>query len=525
MYGLPSAGEIARIAESFGIHLDEVDAAAYRDVVVAQLATYDEFLQTADADEDRPPLRHPARAPGHRPGPAEDPYRAWRWRCRIGGGDGPLAGRTVAFKDHIAVAGIPLAFGSAVLDGFVADVDATVVTRSLDAGAIVTGKTTHHGFSGVRGLGGRTGDHPEPVNPHAPDRLAGGSSSGAAVAVAAGEVDIAFGGDQGGSVRQPAAYCGVIGLKPTFGLVPHTAATYAGEPTLDHIGPLARTVADVAAALDAVAGWDGYDPRQGRDIPDRVDTVAQLGRGARGLRIGVLEEGFAEPIEDEVRDLVLAAVDTLAAAGAEVRKVSVPTHAAAAEAAGILQLDGYRAARAGGPFGSGARTWYPVTITAALERLWRHHGDQLATYLKLACVVGELSNRNFAGAVYAKAHNARGRHSRAYDAALADLDVLVMPTCPDVAPPRPEPLDPLAAARAELDVLAGALPAFRNLQPFNYTGHPALALPVGKTAAGLPVSMQIVGRHLDDARVLSVAAAFEAAVDLPAIVAVGGSPP
>ena len=217
MFGLPSARDVAAVAEGLGIHLDDEDAAAYRDFVVEQLAAFDDFLQ-ARLDEDRPPLLFPSRAPGHRPTSAEDPHNAWVWRCSIGGAEeGILAGRTVSFKDHIAVAGLPLAFGTSVLDGNIADADATVVTRVLAAGGEVVGKNAHHGFSGLLGLGGRVGDHGEPRNPRAPDRITGGSSSGGAAAVAAGEVDIAFGGDQGGSVRHPAAYCGVGGREPTEG--------------------------------------------------------------------------------------------------------------------------------------------------------------------------------------------------------------------------------------------------------------------------------------------------------------------
>ena len=512
MFGLPSPGDVAAVAESFGIHLDGEDAVAYRDFLVEQLAAFDDFL-AARIEEDRPPLLFPSRAPGHRPTAAEDPYNAWVWRCSIGGGDeGLLAGRTVSFKDHIAVAGMPLAFGMSALDGNVADADATVVTRVLAAGGQVVGKNTHHGFSGLLGLGGRVGDHGEPRNPRAPDRITGGSSSGGAAAVAAGEVDIAFGGDQGGSVRHPAAYCGVVGMKPTFGLVPHTGATYAGEPSIDHIGPLARTVADAATALEAVAGHDGYDPRQGRDVPARVDVLTGLERGAGGVRIGVLDEGFGEDVDPEVGDAVLAAVEVLGASGATVTKVSVPEHLTVGAAAGALQLEGYRAMRFAGPFGAGARTWYPTSIITALEGLWRHQGDQLADYLKLALITGELSNREFHGAVYAKAQNVRPAYIGAYDRALADVDVLVMPTCPTPAPPRPAPLPPAEAARAELDVLAGVFPSFRNVQPFSYTGHPALAVPCGTTAAGLPVSMQLVGRHHDDAIVLRAGRAYELAV-------------
>src|SRR6202022_1128022 len=156
--------------------------------------------------------------------------------------------------------------------------------------------------------------------------LTGGSSSGSGAALAAGEVDISCGGDQGGSIRIPAAYCGVVGLKPTFGLVSHMGVAFGSEQSVDHTGPMARTVEDVAAALQAVAGYDGYDQRQGRDVPASIDALSHLRDGVRGLRIGILEEGFDDPIDAEVHDGVLAAVEVLAEAGAQISKISIPSH-------------------------------------------------------------------------------------------------------------------------------------------------------------------------------------------------------
>ncbi len=155
-----------------------------------------------------------------------------------------------------------------------------------------------------------------------PDVDTGGSSSGSAAAVAAGEVDISFGGDQGGSIRIPAAFCGIIGHKPTFGLVSHFGIGFGADQSIDYTGPMARTVADAAAALQATAGYDPYDPRQTRDVPTRMDVLGRLADGVSGLRLGVLEEGFEEA-EADVHDLVLAAVDVLARLGADVSKVSI----------------------------------------------------------------------------------------------------------------------------------------------------------------------------------------------------------
>ncbi len=508
MFALPTPAEISTIAEQFGVHLGDEDARLYQRFLVEQLEMLDGFVQSR-VEEQRPPLLHAERAPGHRPSPQEDPLGAWMWKCEIGGAaEGLLAGKTVSFKDHVAVAGIPLAFGTFALDGFIPDFDATVVTRLLAAGATVAGKNTHHGLSGLASAGGALGDYWSAINPHDATRQPGGSSSGPAVAVAAGEVDVAIGGDQGGSIRLPAAYCGVVGLKPTFGLVSHMGAAYGGEPTIDHLGPLARRVEDVAAALQAIAGYDGYDPRQGREVPESIDALSTLRDGVEGLRIGVLKEGFAEPIEPAVHDGVRAAVEALRERGAEIVEVSVPEHQEVLTAAGALQLEGFRAARAAGPFGTGAHGFYPGTLTAALERAWSEHADQMAGYLKLSWVLGELSRRNFHGAVYAKAQNVRPAYTRAYDRALEQVDVLAMPTCPIVAPPVPEPVSYADGWRREIEVLKELFPAYRNVQPFNYTGHPALAVPCGSDGA-LPYSIQLVGRYFEDPLLLRVAYAYE----------------
>lgn len=504
MFRAPTTEDIRELAEGLGIHLRDEELAAYRELATEQLAALDAFAQSR-VDEERPPLLFPERAPGHRPSAEEDPHDAWLWRCEIGGADaGLLAGRRVGFKDHIAVAGIPLTFGTHALEGFVPDADATVVTRVLAAGGIVAGKNTHHGFGGLRSMAGQLGDYWDAVNPHDADRQAGGSSSGPAVAVAVGDVDVAFGGDQGGSIRHPAAYCGVVGLKPTFGLVSHWGAAYGGDPSIDHIGPLARTVEDAAAALQAVAGWDGLDARQGREVPDRVDVLSTLRDGVEGLTVGVLEEGFDDETEPEVRDGVLAAVEALRAAGARVRRVSIPQHREVPMAAGALQLEGYRAARAVGVLGTGARSLYPASLIAAVDKAWTRDADEMASYMKLSWIVGELSRRSFHGSVYAKAQNMRPAFIRAYDRALAEVDVLVLATTPTVAPPVPERLPVAEAWKAELDVPARVGPSYRHLQPFSYTGHPAIAVPCG-WAGRLPLSAQIVGRFFDEATVLRAA--------------------
>jgi amidase len=518
MFALPTPGDITSIAEQLGIHLSDEDALAYQGYLTERLEALDKFAQSR-LEEDRPPLLFPERGPGYRPSATEDRFNAWLWKCHIGGGDGLLAGKTVSFKDHTAVAGIPLTYNSFPLEGFIPDFDATIVTRVLAAGGTVTGKNTLFGFTGGKSLGGYLGDYWDVVNPHDPERITGGSSSGSGAALAAGEVDISFGGDQGGSIRIPAAYCGVVGLKPTFGLVSHMGVAFGSEQSIDHTGPMARTVEDVAAALQATAGYDGYDPRQGRDVPERIDALSHLRDGVKGLRIGILEEGFDEPIDAEVHDGVLAAVEVLAEAGAEISKVSIPEHRHVHQVAGALGAEGGLAVHATGIFGAWTKTYYPASLITAVNRLWETQGDMLAIYTKLNLVLGELSRRNFHGAVYAKAHNVRPGFVRAYDAAFESVDVLAMPTCVTVAPAVRDVVGFAEGARREIEVLREGFDSLvRNTQPFDYTGHPALAVPCGK-AGRLPFSLQLVGRFFDDPLLLRVAYAFQQSVDWQGLLA------
>jgi amidase len=517
MYAVPDVDEVVAVAKKLGIHLSPDEAVLYRKYLLEQLSQLDAFVQ-ARLEEPRPPMVAAARHPGSRPTPEDDPLNAWTWKCRIeGAAGGVLAGKTVSFKDHIAVAGMPMTFGSFALDGFIPDFDATVVTRVLEAGGTVIGKHVMNGLSGGFGTGGAIGDYGRPLNPHNRAHVTGGSSSGSGAAVAAGEVDISFGGDQGGSIRIPAAFCGIIGHKPTFGLVSHFGIGFGSDQSIDYTGPMTRTVEDAAAALQATAGYDPYDPRQTRDVPARMDVLGRLADGIARLRIGVLQEGF-DDAEDDVRDAVLAAVDVLAGAGADVSRVSIPAHHEIRTAQAALSGEGALAIFKTGFFGAFTRTYYPAPLIAAINTLWASHADVLAPRTKLSLIAAELSRRNYHGRVYAKAQNVRPAYIKAYDAVLADVDVLVMPTCIMTAPRNHRPESHLEAV--EDNLLAMSRGGSRNTQPFNYTGHPALAVPVGKSSAGLPVSMQLVGRFFDDPLLMRIAYAYQQKVDWNAIIGV-----
>lgn len=500
---------LLRIAGSLGMTLGREEASVFLDRVVARSADIDEFMRLRLPVE-RPPLLAPERAPGGPPTAAEDPFNAWLWKCEISAGThGVLNGRTVSFKDHIAVAGIPLTLGSYLLEGYAPDFDATIVTRVLSAGAVIIGKNSMNGPTSSWGTGVPS-DHLRPRNPHDPDHLTGGSSSGSAAAVAAGDVDIAFGGDQGGSIRIPAAYCGVYGLKPTFGLVSHFGIGFGSEQSLDHTGPMARRVEDIAAALDAVAGYDGYDPRQDRTVPLSVNTRGSLADGPRGLRLGVLDEGFVDAAPD-VRAAVTSAVDVLVSAGAEAVRVSIPEHSLANSVHDILEIEGSRAIFDVGFFGAWDKTYYPPTYIDAAYRLYREHIDRLKPKVKLNLLLSQLLRERFHGTLYAKAQNVRSAITKAFDRAFDRFDVLVMPTCLSVAPKYVEPKVGAGGLAFE-PTGAGGLPRTRSTSPFNFTGHPALTVPCGRSA-GLPIGMQLVGRYYDEKTLLRTAYSFQHSVD------------
>lgn len=516
MFARPTIDDVVEAARGLGIRIAPDEAQLYCDGVTAGLARFDGFVQ--DQDSCPPPPRFPgAREPGRRPSSDEDPHHAWLWKCRIEGeASGPLAGKSVSFKDNTAVAGLPLTFGSFVLDGYIPDFDATIVRRVLECGGTIIGKNSTNGFVGGYGFGGLVGDYPRPTNPHNPEHVPGASSSGSAIAVATGDVDVSFGGDQGGSVRIPAAWCGTVGLKPTFGLVSQFGTGFATDPGLDHLGPLTRTVQNAAAALDAVVGFDPLDHRQSPDRPV-INASDGLAEGIKGLRVGVLVEGLADA-DSDVRDVVLTAVDVLAAAGAHVRDVSVAAHRECALPFAALATEGAYAIFRTSFFGAFTPGYYPEGMTAAINRMWTTQADLLSPRTKLSHLLAEFSRRNFHGRVYARAQNMRPALMRAYDQALTDVDILVMPTCPHTAPRFNEPSDPHTTVARSLDSPPPHYLA--NTLPFNLTGHPALAMPCGKSG-GLPVSMQLVGRRNEDAHLLRAGYAYQESVDWTTI---GGSP-
>ena len=496
---IPSIDELGAIAASFGLSPSDDDLAAYQELVAGSLGAYDAVEDLYEQQAPAVPERH-----SWRPEPADNPLGAWYRRCAVRErDDGPLAGRRVAIKDNTDVAGVAMMNGSATLEGFVPRSDATVVRRILEAGGEIAGKSVCEDlcFSG----GSHTPATGPVRNPWDPTRSSGGSSGGSAVLVATGEVDMAIAGDQGGSVRMPSGWSGVVGIKATFGLVPYTGA-FPIEYTIDNLGPIARTVDDVALLLNVIAGPDGADHRQA-SAPSGVDYTAGLDRDPASLRIGVVAEGFGHPnSEPEVDETVRAALTRLEAAGADVREVSIPEHAQAPAVWSVIATEGaaWQMLRGNG-YGLNHRGRYNPEIMQAFAEGWRRHGDEVSHSVKFVALCGQYTLNLLGGSCYAKAQNLRPLFKAAYDRALESCDVLCYPTLPMRATILPE-VDCSVA-----DYVARALEMVPNTLPCSVTGHPAINVPAG-LSDGLPVGMSFVARHWDETTALAAAKTYESLV-------------
>jgi Asp-tRNA(Asn)/Glu-tRNA(Gln) amidotransferase A subunit family amidase len=410
---------------------------------------------------------------------AEGARRAAR-RLDRGRARGPLAGIPFAVKDALWARGLPATNGSRLFADFRPAEDATVVARLRAAGAVLVGKLN------MMELGfGPTARPPfgTPRNPWNRERTPGGSSSGSASAVAARLVPFTIGGDTGGSIRLPAALCGVVGLKPSRGRVSRHGLMGIC-PAFDTAGPLAARVADVARVLAVMAGRDRRDAGTSRAPVD--DYLAACAPGIAGTRVAVVKEFMESPVlAAEVRGLIMESVGALEQAGARVSQVSIPLLAhASAIYVGIAE-----------------------PAAAALYRsLLAARGAEIDVLPRRRLLTASL----LPASVIATAHRLAERLRAEVDTALGDVDVLAGPTTPTAAPPLPAPSALRSAEEAWL-VAVGGRSLFTN--PFNITGHPALSVPCGFTGERLPVGLQIVGRHGGDADVLRVGAGYEAVTD------------
>lgn len=385
---------------------------------------------------------------------------------------GPLAGIPIAVKDLIDVAGLPTAAGSPHFFGQQpASKDALVVEKLKAAGAIILGKTNTHEIAlGVTGINPHTG---AVRNPHNPNHISGGSSSGSAAAVAAGMCLAALGTDTGGSTRIPAALCGVVGLKPTFGRV-STRGVLPLSWNLDHVGLLTRSVRDAALLLGIIAGYDPRDPASVNQQTD--DYLSEIESGVRGWNIALAVGEYIEQAEREVLQAVTHAVQSISEFGAQIHKVEIAILPAAAEANGRMVIADAAAVHR--------------------ERLENHpdwFGADVLTRLQ--------KGRSLSATDYALARRTQSEVRRYFDLFFEQYDLLVLPTTA------------VAAAPIEgLDSAAYAPQLTRFTGPFNLAGLPALSLPAGKTRSGLPIGLQLVGPAWGEARLLQAGWAFERAL-------------
>ncbi|MEL6232844.1 MAG: amidase [Pseudomonadota bacterium] len=496
---LPTEAQIESIAEDLGLTLSKEDVASFQGL----MAGYVDAYNVVDGLPDPLPRTEYPRTPGYRPGPEENPLNGWYFKSEIKGApEGKLAGKTFAAKDNVMVAGVPMMNGAATLEGYVPEIDATIVTRLLDAGADCLGKATCEYFCLS---GGSHTSMPGPVhNPRKMGYSAGGSSSGSGALVVAGEVDMAIGGDQGGSIRMPAAYSGCVGMKGTHGLVPYTGVMPI-EIYVDHTGPMTRTVADNALFLEVMAGPDGYDSRQ---IGCTTDSYTEaLDKGAKGLKIAVLKEGFDRPESEAGVDAkVRAAAKKLEALGAEVIEVSIPWHNLGGALWTPIGLEGLtQTMMLGDGYGTSRHDLY-VTSLMDYHRGWRKRADELSETLKLTMMFGAYADKMYGKRYYGKAINLSHKLRAAYDAVLADCDMLLMPTLPMVATKLPEP----GASREE--ICARAFEMLGNTSPFDITHHPAISVPCG-LSDDLPVGLMLVGKLWGEKVLYQAAHAFEQSGD------------
>ena len=496
----PNTSQLRGVAESLGMTMSDQDLESYLSLMAGHFSAYGVIEAMPDYI---PEVKYP-RTPGYKPGPEENEYNAWFVKTTIKGApNGKLSGKTVALKDNVCLAGVPMINGTSILDGYTPDVDATIVTRLLDAGATIVGKAhcEYYCFSG----GSHTGALGPVHNPRKMGYSAGGSSSGSAALLAAGEVDLAIGGDQGGSIRMPASYCGVVGMKPTWGLVPYSGVMPI-ELTIDHTGPMSQNVPDNALMLEVLAGVDGLDPRQYMSPKPSAYTDA-LKDNVKGLKIGIVKEGFKWPqSERDVDEKVLAAAQHFKKLGAVVEEVSVPMHLLGLAIWTPIACEG--ATQQMMKDNGHGFNWKGLYVTSLIEAhsAWRHRADELSDTLKLTMLVGEYFIQTGRGKYYAKAQNLARKLREAYDAALAQYDVLLMPTLPLKATPLPP-----ADAPRELYVQR-AFEMLSNTSPMDITGHPAIQLPCGMND-GLPVGMMLIGKHYDEMTLYRAANAYEQSVE------------
>ncbi|HET9796110.1 MAG TPA: Asp-tRNA(Asn)/Glu-tRNA(Gln) amidotransferase subunit GatA [Thermoanaerobaculia bacterium] len=409
------------------------------------------------------------------------------------GEDLPLAGVLVGIKDNMTAEGYPASCASRILEGFTPGYDATAVARLKTAGAIVAGKTNLDEFA--MGSSTENSAFQKTRNPWDPERVPGGSSGGSAASVAAREVPAALGSDTGGSVRQPAALCGVVGLKPTYGRVSRFGLV-AFASSLDQIGPIAATVEDCVRIYAAIAGPDPRDSTAAPDVP-AGDPLAALGRGAKGLRVGVLREAAVEGADPQALENFAQAVSALERAGAVVEEVSVPRApfaipvyyvvANAEASSNLARYDGIR--------------YGPRDEAADLASFYADHRTRgFGAEVKRRILLGTFAlSAGYADAFYGRASRVRALLKRDFAAAFSRVDAIACPTVPGPAFRLGEKVDdPLAMYLSDI-----------YTTPASLAGIPAISVPSGFSREGLPLALQLMAPPWREETLFALAAAYE----------------
>jgi aspartyl-tRNA(Asn)/glutamyl-tRNA(Gln) amidotransferase subunit A len=415
-------------------------------------------------------------------------------RFKSGTALGPLDGVPLGVKDVFCTRGVRTTCGSKILEGFVPPYDATVVARLLGAGAVILGKLNMDEFA--MGSSTENSAYFTTRNPWDLSRVPGGSSGGSAAAVAADLAAATLGTDTGGSIRQPAAFCGNVGLKPTYGRVSRFGLV-AFASSLDQVGPFAKDVLDAALMLQAIAGHDPLDSTSAAiPVPD---YAAELGLGVQGLRVGIPAEYFIEGLDAEVEAAVRAAIETLKGLGAKTESVSLPHTeyslaayyliAPAECSSNLARYDGVK---------------YGLRVPGArdlIDMYSRTRGAGFGAEVKRRVMLGTYAlSAGYYDAYYGKAQKVRTLVQRDFQKAFERVDVIVAPTTPSVAFKMGEKEDPLSMYLNDVFTI-----------PVNLAGLPGLSVPAGFTKAGLPIGLQVIGKAFDEATLLRTAKAYEAA--------------
>ncbi len=419
--------------------------------------------------------------------------------ARIAAGEeiGLLAGIPIGIKDNLCTKGIPTTCASRILANFVPPYESTVTQKLADAGAVTVGKTNLDEFA----MGGstETSAFRLTANPWDTSRVPGGSSGGSAAAVAAGECTVSLGSDTGGSIRQPASFCGIVGMKPTYGLVSRYGLV-AFASSLDQIGPFANSVEDAAILLGAIAGYDPQDSTSLKvDVPDYTQDLTP---DLKGKKVGVIKETFGEGLDPAVEKAVNGAIEQLKSLGAEVREISCPRFrygiaayyiiAPSEASANLARYDGVR---------YGARIPDAENL---MDMYTRTRAEGFGAEVKRRIMIGTYAlSAGYYDAYYLKAQKVRTLIKQDFEAAFEQVDVLVSPTAPSTAfKAGDKTADPLSMYLIDLMTI-----------PVNLAGLPGISVPCGFDGQGLPIGLQMIGNVLREDQVLQVAYAYEQATE------------